>query len=160
MKSFKDNDGRTWTISINVDSIKRTRSLLDVDLMEVVEGPLVERLTHDPILLCDVIYCLCKEEADARDISDEQFGRAMAGDVIESATTCLLEDLCDFFPLDKRALLRKAIEKLNDFQASVIKVAHQRLDSPKLNQQLEAELAKLGDWSGDSPASSASIPAN
>ena len=66
MKTFKDNADRTWTVTVNVDAIKRVRSLLNIDLMEAVEGKLIERLIGDPVLLCDVIYCVCKEDADAR----------------------------------------------------------------------------------------------
>lgn len=158
MKTFKDNADRTWTVTVNVDSIKRVRSLLNIDLMEAVEGKLIERLIGDPVLLCDIIYCVCKEDADAKGITDEEFGRAMAGDAIELATTALLEELVDFFPQGKRQLLRKALAKLETLQETMLAVVSERLDSPELDAQLLAELRKLGDSSGDSPASSESTP--
>ena len=158
MKTFKDNADRTWTVTVNVDAIKRVRSLLSIDLMEAVEGKLIERLIGDPVLLCDVIYCVCKEDADAKGITDEEFGRAMAGDAIELATTALLEELVDFFPQGKRQLLRKALAKLETLQEAMLAVVSERLDSPELDAQLLAELRKLGDSSGDSPASSESTP--
>ena len=158
MKTFKDNADRTWTVTVNVDAIKRVRSLLNIDLMEAVEGKLIERLIGDPVLLCDVIYCVCKEDADAKGITDEEFGRAMAGDAIELATTALLEELVDFFPQGKRQLLRKALAKLETLQETMLAVVSERLDSPELDAELLAELRKLGDSSGDSPASSESTP--
>lgn len=158
MKTFKDNADRTWTVTVNVDAIKRVRSLLNIDLMEAVEGKLIERLIGDPVLLCDVIYCVCKEDADAKGITDEEFGRAMAGDAIELATTALLEELVDFFPQGKRQLLRKALAKLETLQETMLAVVSERLDSPELDAQLLAELRKLGDSSGVSPASSESTP--
>ena len=158
MKTFKDNADRTWTVTVNVDAIKRVRSLLSIDLMEAVEGKLIERLIGDPVLLCDVIYCVCKEDADAKGITDEEFGRSMAGDAIELATTALLEELVDFFPQGKRQLLRKALAKLETLQDTMLAVVSERLDSPELDAQLLAELRKLGDSSGDSPASSESTP--
>ena len=158
MKTFKDNADRTWTVTVNVDAIKRVRSLLSIDLMEAVEGKLIERLIGDPVLLCDVIYCVCKEDADAKGITDEEFGRAMAGDAIELATTALLEELVDFFPQGKRQLLRKALAKLETLQETMLAVVSERLDSPELDAQLLTELRKLGDSSGVSPASSESTP--
>jgi hypothetical protein len=158
VKTFKDNADRTWTVTVNVDAIKRVRSLLSIDLMEAVEGKLIERLIGDPILLCDVIYCVCKEDADAKGITDEEFGRAMAGDAIELATTALLEELVDFFPQGKRQLLRKALAKLETLQETMLAVVSERLDSPELDAELLAELRKLGDSSGGSPASSESTP--
>jgi len=171
MKTFNDNAGRTWTITINVDSIKRVKSLLDVNLMEVVDGKLLERLAGDPILLCDVIYAVCKSEADAKSISDEDFGRAMAGDAIDLATTALLEELVDFFPQGRRNLLRKALAKLKKLESMAIEAAQMRLDSQELEQRMAKELAAMepntvpaeviatGDSSGNSPESSESIPA-
>tara|TARA_B100001123_G_scaffold246343_2_gene275293 strand:- start:266 stop:748 length:483 start_codon:yes stop_codon:yes gene_type:complete len=158
VKTFKDNADRTWTVTVNVDAIKRVRSLLDIDLMQAVEGKLIERLIGDPVLLCDIIYCVCKEDADAKGITDEEFGRAMAGDAIELATTAMLEELVDFFPQGKRQLLTKALAKLETLQETMLTVVSERLDSPELDAELLAELRKLGDSSGDSPASSDSIP--
>ena len=158
MKTFKDNADRTWTVTVNVDAIKRVRSLLDIDLMQAVEGKLIERLIGDPVLLCDIIYCVCKEDADAKGITDEEFGRAMAGDAIELATTAMLEELVDFFPQGKRQLLTKALAKMETLQETMLTVVSERLDSPELDAELLAELRKLGDSSGDSPASSDSIP--
>src|SRR5690606_34037842 len=166
MKTFNDNAGRTWTVAINVDAIKRVKSLLSINLLEAVEGKLIEQLVSDPVMLCDVLYVLCKPEADARQVTDEDFGRAMAGDAIDLGTTCLLEELVDFFPLAKRQVLAKALAKLKAFQTKAVETASKRLDDPKLDRQLEQirsgdGLPALtpGDSSGNSPASSASSPA-
>ena len=137
MKTFNDNAGRTWTVTINVDAIKRVKSLLSVNLLEAVEGKLLERLVSDPVLLCDVIYAVCKCEADAKGISDEDFGRSMAGDAIDLATTALLEELCDFFPQGRRRLLRKALEKLRKLESMALTAAEDRLDSPELERQMQ-----------------------
>ena len=152
MKTFNDNAGRTWTVAINVDAIKRVKSLLCVNLLEAVEGKLIERLVSDPVMLCDVLYALCKPEADAKQITDEDFGRAMAGDAIDHGTTCLLEELVDFFPLARRQVLAKALAKLKAFQKKAVETASKRLDDPKLDQQLEALLSE-GDLPEPTPGS-------
>ena len=158
MKLFKDNAGRAWTVTLNVDAFKRVRSLLGVDLMEALEGNLLERMVSDPVLLCDVIYAVCKPEADARGITDEDFGRAMAGDAIEQATTAFLEELVDFFPLARRRLLKKALEKLRDLEKRALEAAERRLESPELEAQMEEALRDIGGFSGNSPGVSGSIP--
>jgi len=160
MRTFTDNAGRSWTITVNVDGIKRVRSLLDVNLLDVVDGQLLERIVSDPILLCDVIYCLVKPEADSKQVADEDFGRAMAGDAIDHATTALLEELVDFFPGPKRRVLAKALTKLRMLEARAIEVAETRLDDPTLEAQMEAVLHEqiAGNSSGNSPVSSALIP--
>jgi len=154
MRTFKDNAGRAWSVQINVDALKRVRSLLDVDLLEVLEGKLIDRLSGDPVFLCDVLYAVVKPEADAQKVSDEDFGRAMGGDALDGATAALLEELVDFFPSPRRKVLRKAMDKLGVFQAKALAVAEERLASPELDRRFEAALAELGSSSGGSPASS------
>ena len=158
MRTFKDTADRAWTINVNVDCIKRVRSLLSLDLLEAAEGKLLDRLVNDPVLLCDCIYCICKPEADAKGVSDEEFGRAMAGDAIDHATTALLEELVDFFPSPKRQVLRKALEKLKQLEKKAYELVNQRLDSPQLERQLEAVFQELGDSSGSWPGSLDSTP--
>lgn len=65
MRQFKDNSGRAWTVEINVATLKRVRGLTGVDLMQIIEGTLIEKFIRDPVLLCDVVYSICKPEADA-----------------------------------------------------------------------------------------------
>ena len=158
MKTFTDTAGRTWTVTINVDAIKRVKSLLGVNLMDAVEGTLLEKLVSDPVLLCDVIYAVCKPQADAQGVRDEDFGRAMAGDAIDLATTAMLEELVEFFPLARRRLLRKALEKLRTLESMALTAAAERLDSPELESRLRELIA--GDSFGNLPDPSASTPAS
>lgn len=143
MKTFVDNAGRTWTVALNVDAIKRVRDLASVNLLEVIEGKLLDRLISDPILLCDVIYAVCKPEADTKHIVDVDFGRAMGGDAIDGATTALLEELVDFFPQARRRVLGKALDKLRKLEAAALTAVEARLDSAELEKRLAAELATL-----------------
>jgi len=136
MKTFTDNTGRAWSLAINVDAVKRVKALVNVDLLSAVEGKLIEQLVADPILLCDIVFCLCKPQADQLGVSDEDFGRAMAGDAIEQATSAMLEELVDFFPSRRRALLTKAVGKFRTLQETVISAAEARLESGMIEQRL------------------------
>ena len=156
MKTFKDNAGRSWTVAVNVAAIKRVKSLIDVNLMEAVEGDLLEKLSTDPVLLCDVVYAICKPEADTQSVMDEQFGQAMAGDAIEHATTALLEELIDFFPLAKRRVLHKALEKLRAVEAKAAAYAEAKLDDPALDKQIDDALSDITDSALNLPPSRAS----
>ena len=84
MKTFSDNAGRTWTVTVNVDGIKRVRSLLNINLLDVLDDgcKLLADLHDDPVLLVDVLYCLCKPEADRLQVTDEQFLDAMHASVL------------------------------------------------------------------------------
>ena len=161
MHTFQDTQGRTWSVTINVDAIRRVRSLLDINLLEAVEGKLLERLVTDPVLLCDILFALVQPEAEAKQISDEDFGRALGGDVLDHATTALLEELVDFFPSGKRTVFRKALEKLKKLEGIALETATKRLESDELERKMTAALKNLetasmsGDSSGNSPVLSA-----
>ena len=121
MKSFKDSGGRTWALAINIDTVKRVKSLVQVDLTDMTAGdpPLVARLGIDVILLCDVLYAVCKPQADKEGVSDEQFGQAMGGDALVLGQQALMEELTDFF----QKLGRREVARMIETQAKLIQAA-------------------------------------
>ncbi len=159
MKTFTDNAGRTWTLAINVDVLKRVRGLVDVNLLDIIDGKLIERLYRDPVLLCDVVYAVCKPEADAKCVSDEDFGRAMAGDAIEQATKALLEELVLFSPSPRdRANLQRVLETTWRVMDKARDLVEARLATVDAEQIVAQALVTSGTSSGSAPASPASTP--
>ena len=75
------------------------------------------------------------------------FGQALAGDVIDRATTALLEGLIEFFPEPRRRLLEKATAKYRQVQTKALELLEANLDNPQLEakilQQLQEELGEL-----------------
>lgn len=140
MARFTDSCGRTWIIEIHVPAIKRVQALTDVNLLTIVEGELIERLSNDPVVLVDVLYACCKPQADRDGVTDEDFGAAMVGDVISDATAALLAGLVDFLPESKRRLVQKAAAKYQTMQALAMDLISERLDDPKMESNAIAEL--------------------
>ncbi|HMN41180.1 MAG TPA: hypothetical protein PKE29_10070 [Phycisphaerales bacterium] len=165
MRSFKDNEGRQWTVDINVSAVKRVRGLTGTDLMQVIEGTggLIEKLIRDPVLLCDVVYAICKPEADARSVSDEEFGRAMAGDAIEAATMAVLDELVGFCPSPRdRANLGRVLQATRKVMDRARGLVEKKLDSGELDRladRLLSEGQTAGSSSTSAPESLASTPA-
>lgn len=171
MKPFKDTGGAEWAVEINVDTLKRLRGH-GIDLLEIVEekSTLLQRLRSDPVLLVDTLYLVCKPQADGRNVTDEQFGRAMAGDAVDDATSALLEELADFFPSGRRKILRDILEKMKAVDEKATALAAARMQDPRVDAAIEKMLSDrgaaidsqldkmLGDSSGGSPDSSASTP--
>jgi len=160
MHSFTDNAGRAWAVAVNVDTIKRVRALVNVDLLSVFDGQLLAQLSSDPVLLCDVLYAVLKPEADTRNISDVDFGRAMAGDAIGHATGALLDELADFSRnAAQRQVTHKALAKTRAVEARAVELMAQRVDALGVEQVLAMALKNAAASSGNSPASPASTPA-
>jgi hypothetical protein len=100
MKTFKDNVGREWSVSIDPTSIKRVRERCGVDLAKATANncELIGRLHDDLLLLADVTYALVKPEADKANVTDGQFDASMTGDAFAGAFEAIIDGLCLFLP--------------------------------------------------------------
>jgi hypothetical protein len=150
MRVFKDNAGRSWTIAIHVAAVKRVRGLLSLDLYSLLDERFagLAKLLADPVDFVDVLYVLCKDDADRLGITDEDFGRAMAGDSIEHARNAFLEEYADFFPDPRvRAGLRKVMAASAKVRDRMMSLMESRLDA--IDPDSEAE--KLIGSSGSLP---------
>ncbi len=157
MHTFVDNANRTWTVAINVATIKRVQGRLNINLCQLIDDGLkpLAKLVSDPIQLVDVLYCLCQDEAQARNVSDEDFGRAMAGDVLEMAELAFLDELVAFFRnAHLRNLLAKVLAEGRQVGTILLQKAEEHLATFDANRLAN----KLLNSSGTAPASSASIP--
>ena len=156
---FKDRHDKAWELSVNVATIKSCRDLLKVDLMDIEA---FGKIAYDDVALVDVLYLMCREQADKQGVSDEEFGRSMHGESIGAGWDALIEDLSDFFRSpQKRETMRKALEKVRAIEARAQQMAAERLDDPKLTERIETVMdeafrSETGTPSGDTPASSAS----
>lgn len=161
MHSFRDCDGREWLLKVNVYQLKRVKASLGLDLVGLLADGFqgLGGLLNDPPALVDVLYLLCQEEADGRQVSDEAFGRAMAGDALEKAAAAFTEELVDFFPAQKQAPLRAALGKLRQLDARAAQEAAREAEALDVEEMLRAFLARRGGTSGGAPGSSASTPA-
>lgn len=176
MKQFNDSPlpgipAKTWTVSLTIGAVKRVKSLMPhVDLLQPQEGkpPLIERLTDDPILVVDVLYCLLKPEADAASISDVQFGERLGGDSFRLAWEALQDELRDFFQKLGKPEIVKVLEaqkkvvlatseamsrKVVDLEAAALRMIDEKEKELDVNQLILD--ATRGKSSTSSPASSA-----
>lgn len=129
MRQFKDENGKPWTLTVNVGTVKRVKGLAKVDLLDLKDGNLFTELSSDPVKLGDVLWVLCEEEAKASNVSELQFAAALAGDALEAATNALLEEIVDFFPRPQREVLRKALAKGREVQEKQLAAAMRHLET-------------------------------
>jgi hypothetical protein len=157
MHSFTDNLGRTWCVALNVATYRRVRGVLQLDLCQLVDEGLEElgRFLADPIRLADVLFVLCQEEAVSKNVSDEDFGRALYGDALQAGAEALVEELVDFFPDPRsRAALRKVLTTGRQVRTKLLDQAERMLDELDVDS-CASEL--MTSWT-NSRGSSASTP--
>ena len=161
MQDFKDNTGRTWTLSIDVTSIKRCRERLALDLLGLIQDEFkpLAALLADPIRLVDVCYVCSTTKGDA---TEEDFGRGMRGEALERAAIAFQTELAGFFPDRgvRRALLKMfasvhgAKQRIHGRMAETM----EKLTPELLDAAIAQALKKSNPASGDAPPSLVCTP--
>jgi len=164
MKFFRDTTGRQWQLSVTAGTMKRVQALCGVNLYQIIEldddskTSLLERLASDPILLVDVLYAVCKPQADQLHVSDSDFGEAMSGQTIDDASDALLQEIVDFFPEVKRQAMTRVLSAARRLRTAQEKQLMDLMQDPDFDRKIDSALQKLNLSSGSSQESSASIP--
>lgn len=161
MTPFTDNNGNTWTLAVNVNTLRRVNALCGVTLTDIViiepgkqpNADLLERLAKDPILLVDVLYACVKPEAETKGVSDEAFGASMVGDALDEAVNALLDEVIAFFPSAKRKVLQRLVVAGRRFAKEQEKTLTTLLESEELDNAITEVLENSKSLSSSSPAS-------
>lgn len=98
MPSFKDTEGRVWTLRITVAAIRRIKDIAGIDLGTSIfaeESPLAS-LSDDCLKMARAVYAAVLPEAEKRNVSEDAFLDALSGDCIEQMSNAFLEGLADF----------------------------------------------------------------
>lgn len=137
MFSFVDLENREWKLSITIGSVRQVKETLGVDLLGFPE--ILEKLSGDIYTLVNVLFVLVKPQADKLNVTDEDFGYALGGDVLEKAVDALMEELINFFPQRRRELLQKLKTKSKEYQETVLAKAEKQIESLDFTKIIPSE---------------------
>lgn len=165
MAVFKDDSGVDWAVDLNVTEIKRVRELAGVDLLDISGGKVFEKVLTDPIYLANTLFVLCEEQCKTREMSEEDFGKILKGDVWDRAAEALIQAVVDFSRNPKaRAALGLVAGKYRELEARSSEIAIQQIQSPAMEKAMADGLERVrkeievaigsGATSGGSPGSS------
>jgi hypothetical protein len=137
-RTFTDFDGRQWSIEVTIPDVARLQKAIGVNLLDLVDvkGELFKRITGDVIFLCDLLYAICKPQADAANVTDENFGRGLRGDALEKALDALFLAVADFFPKERRRLMMSLHQRLNRFGQAAIDMAAEELNRATSDEEI------------------------
>lgn len=163
MTTFNDKTKTPWTLELTVGSARRVKADTTVDLVNIIsldgDGKAsmktLEKLIEDPFALVNVIFSLCKPQAEKAGITDEAFAELLDADAVEAAANALVEEIINFTPAAKRKALTKIHQIAQRIAAKNEAALDQILESGQLEEQIEKQL-KISSTS--TPESSASIP--
>lgn len=107
---FADRNGRAWSLQLSVPVIRRIKKDLGVDLNDQSSGNSLAKIESDPVLFADTLWAIVREQAG--DVTDEQFGAAIASrEVVDAATLALRESIVNLYPSSRRELMKSVLEK-------------------------------------------------
>ena len=129
MKIWKDAEGHAYETKITVAEVRDVKTELGINLMDIATGDLLQRISEDVILLCDILYVINRSQAKEYGIDDVQFGRNLYGDALENATRAFMEEMINFFPNQRtRQLLTKAMTKGQERMDKALDLAEKSLE--------------------------------
>lgn len=136
MPSFRAG-GREWLVSIDAPKIRRVREACKVDLGSR-KAEQFEQLTGDAVLAGEVLWQLCRSQAESVGMTEEAFQSMLSGDDGEAAGTALIEAIIDFFPSRQRTLLREMLATETAVSSARIEAAESRIRNPDTIEQMKA----------------------
>lgn len=107
MASFHDRTGEKWEIGFDLPMLPKVRAA-GFDLNKIGKDAKELDVLDDPEKLGAVLWELCEEQAEKRDLSPEQFAQRFDGPAIWAARDAVIEAIADF---SQRPTVAAAIRK-------------------------------------------------
>lgn len=155
MKSFKDNEGQVWTLTLTLSKVRAIREKLGLDILNPNHYLQILNSLTDRLAFC---FLLVEDQAKAMGVSIDDFEERLYGEnVATEASMAFLEETEVFTQkLGQRGLAKlakKSIESMKAGQSRIDEMMESgQLDS--LLDQAEKEMADLLQPSGGSGLSS------
>lgn len=126
--------GKEWQVTLDAPKIKAVRQSLEG--FDILDDEAFAKLANDPVSLVDVLWVLCRQQADGAGLSPDKFGESLVGDAIDDATKALIDARVDFFPAGKRSLLRSLADKQAKVDEAAKNLAMAELNDPNLEAKI------------------------
>lgn len=147
MPSFTDANGREWNVSITVEELAAVKDALDVHLTKLVDEDIAKlfALVADPIECVNVLWVVCRSQAESRGIDQRQFARGFSGEAFEQAGRCLIRAVFNFFQPGRRDPLLRLVEKTERAMDQAMAQAAKKIDEISTDTiAKEIETAEIG----------------
>ena len=161
MKTFTDTEGRLWNVKGTLGAFERVKTSTGVDMLDLPSTQKCLGQISDVFTLGKVLYAMCEQQCDARNISPEDFADGFNADVLVEASNALLEEVVFFCRKDLRPAMQMALDKAR--QADERMIAKMQGQVAAMEQQMDRAMESMlmsTDSVTSSLESSASTPAN
>ena len=147
MKSFKDNAGHDWHISLNIGTAMLVKDRLDIDLLQPEKGdpPLITQLGTDEYLLAQVISVLLESQFESQKVDESQIYQFFDGTTFARAHEAFYEELIDFFQRRGRNDRATTVQKQMTMLLKGVKAAVTKIDGIDMDAVIDKTMQKVDD---------------
>lgn len=119
MQRFTDANGRDWTIELNISTARSIRLKMQKDIRfdqyDFMDYAGILAAIYDVFFAADLLYIVCSEEAEERNVGAWEFGEALKGKILFDAIAAFVAEYLDFFPDPTTAQkMREVVEKTKE----------------------------------------------
>lgn len=108
---FSDNLGREWTCKVVVSTLEQCKDAGGFDPIALIHGGELWRGVIDPMLIAELVWHSVASEANARNITRENFKDSLSGQAILDARDAWFAAFAAFLPPRMgEALMRDKVE--------------------------------------------------
>lgn len=150
---FEDDLGRKWLVALTTQSAKRVKASVKVVDLNGVEIPFdlidssliqitMQVLRSKYLTVAETMWALVSPQCNEKGITEDQFLEGMIGDALDRATTCIEDELVNFFPSGLRTVAAKMFRKSEELREQAYKDAEKEVDSLKIAELSGKESTK------------------
>lgn len=148
MNSFKDKNGKLWTIEVNLGTARKVMSGCGVDLLHLIDIDAektdltgLDKIASDPFLLFQVIFILCEQQVRDAGIGEEEFAELFDSDSIQAATDSLVQEVINFSQPAKRKMLTVIYKRMVAFREEQSRHLEEILESEEFEREVSERLS-------------------
>lgn len=124
MRTFNDALGRDWTLDLNIATARtirqKTRTVESLKHVDFLDYAVLLTSLGDVFFAADLLFVVCEDQAAERNVSADEFGRALKGKFLFDAIAALTAEYLDFFPdPETTEKMRRLVEKLRETNALI-----------------------------------------
>lgn len=121
MKSFTDNLGQKWNLTLNLRDVRKLREPLGLDLFNPTHHLQVLSSLTDRIAF---VFFLCESQAKEYEVDIDEFEERLYGEgFANAASDAFLEELADFYQRlgqeDQASLTRRSIRSMQKARSAM-----------------------------------------
>lgn len=142
--SFRDANGREWSLALNVLNVDRVKDTTGEDLLSMEDvGEVAAKIYTDDVFVCKVAHAICKSKIDADpNIDDEAFATAISnGNIIEKMADALANAIVLFTSSRRRATVAAMMGKAKTAIDKAATLAERRMNDGTFERAIDKELA-------------------